>query len=138
MAKINRQGVPSNVTTIVGADGQPELVDLIPENQQGTEEVEYDEDGEPVERDDSAEVDESDSGMDDTTPQSQGPTPSFEAIGSAEVVAGEQPPVDRSIDDVKSWVGDDYVKAERALEAERAGRNRSSLVTYLEKVAAAR
>lgn len=62
----------------------------------------------------------------------------FEATGEAEVVAGSAPPVDKSIDDVKSWVGDDYVKAERALEAERAGKNRTSLVQWLEKVAVTR
>ncbi len=62
----------------------------------------------------------------------------FEATGEADVVAGEQPPVEKSIDDVKSWVGDDYVKAERALEAERAGKNRASLVQWLEKVAVTR
>lgn len=62
----------------------------------------------------------------------------FEATGEAEVVAGSAPPVDKSIDDVKAWVGDDYVKAERALEAERAGKNRASLVTWLEKVAVTR
>jgi hypothetical protein len=37
-----------------------------------------------------------------------------------------------TVADVKAWVGDDPDRARRALEAERAGPDRATLVTYLE------
>lgn len=59
----------------------------------------------------------------------------FNATGEAEVKRAEEPPVDGTIENVKTWVGDDYVRAERALDAERRNKNRSGLVSWLEKVA---
>lgn len=65
----------------------------------------------------------------------EGQIATFEASGEAEVEHGQEPPVHRSIADVQAWVGDDYVKAERALDAEKKNKNRSGLVSWLEKVA---
>lgn len=62
----------------------------------------------------------------------------FQGTGDAEVEQSEEPPVHKSIADVQAWVGDDYVKAERALDAEKRNKNRSGLVSWLEKVAASR
>jgi outer membrane biosynthesis protein TonB len=39
-----------------------------------------------------------------------------------------------TIDGVLAWVGDDHDRAQRALDAERAGQNRSTLVTQLEAI----
>jgi hypothetical protein len=158
MGKINRLGEASNVTTIVGETGEPQIIDLIPENEAKTEVVEYDEDGNPIERDDSGNEPElnahTDHGVgDQNNPANADPVPltespfvstpegaqgEFKATGETEVAPAEQPPVDKSAEEVKSWVGDDYVKAGRALDAEKAGRNRSGLVNWLEKVAASR
>lgn len=118
MGKITRLGDASHVTTIVGETGEPEVEELVPESQQNTEVVVDDQEFEP----------EDDEVVEGT----------FEATGEAEVIVAEQPPVEKKADDVKAWVGDDYVKAERALEAERNGQNRTGLVQWLEKVAAAR
>jgi hypothetical protein len=119
MAKITRLSESSHVTTVVGNTGDPEVVPLL---DNPTDEVvegdEYDFEVEPVDVDVNPGL--------------------FSAEGGGEVEQGEQPPVDGTIDDVKTWVGDDYVKAERALSAEVAGKNRSGLVSWLEKVAAAR
>jgi hypothetical protein len=146
MGKINRLGEASNVTTIVGETGEPQIIDLIPENEAKTEVVEYDEDGNPIERDDSGNEPElnahTDHGVgDQNNPANADPVGAqgeFKATGETEVAPAEQPPVDKSAEEVKSWVGDDYVKAGRALDAEKAGRNRSGLVNWLEKVAASR
>lgn len=58
----------------------------------------------------------------------------FQASGDLDV----EPVPTGSIDEVQSWVGDDRDKAKRALEAERSGKKRSGLITYLEKVVAAK
>lgn len=75
----------------------------------------------------------------DTTNPSEQMTESlkakFDATGTAEVKRGEEPPVERTTEDVRTWVGDDPVKAQRALDAERRNKNRSGLVSWLEKVA---
>jgi hypothetical protein len=68
----------------------------------------------------------------------EGQKAQFEATGDAEVVEGEEPPINRSTADVQNWVGDDPVKADRALDAERRNKNRSGLVSWLEKVARSR
>jgi hypothetical protein len=39
-----------------------------------------------------------------------------------------------TIDEVLGWVGDDHDRAQRALDAERAGQNRSTLITQLEAI----
>jgi hypothetical protein len=41
---------------------------------------------------------------------------------------------DGTIEEVKAWVGDDHDRAQRALEAERAGQSRTTLITYLEAI----
>jgi hypothetical protein len=38
-----------------------------------------------------------------------------------------------NIDDVKSWVGDDSDRAQQALDAEKEGQNRATLITWLEE-----
>ena len=134
MGKITRQSESSHVTTVVGETGEPEVQSLT--DNENTEQVEYDEDGNRLDRDDSA-PGEADVEP-EPAPEGDGQQALFEGTGEADVVPGDQPPVDKSIADVQTWVGDDYVKAERALEAERNGRNRSSLVLWLEKVAAQR
>lgn len=48
---------------------------------------------------------------------------------------GDQVPTG-NVDDVLAWVGDDPDKADRALDAERAGKNRTTLVSSLESIAA--
>jgi hypothetical protein len=40
-----------------------------------------------------------------------------------------------TVEEVKAWVGDDPDRAQQALDAERAGQNRSSLISHLEGVA---
>jgi hypothetical protein len=47
--------------------------------------------------------------------------------------AGEDVP-HGTIEEVLGWVGDDHDRAQRALEAERAGQNRSTLNTQLEAI----
>lgn len=160
MGKITRLSEASHVTTIVPQPGgDPEVVPQVltetgprgeTEGQTGNENtsgevVELDEDGNPVRKDVGGNVIEGEPDghfhtvVDDPTDaEASGFSGTFEASGSADVVEGEQPPVEKSADEVKSWVGDDYVKAERALAAERNGKNRSGLVSWLEKVATSR
>lgn len=45
---------------------------------------------------------------------------------------GASQPPDGTVNDVLDWVGDDPARAQQALEAERAGQNRSTLVAELE------
>lgn len=61
----------------------------------------------------------------------------LEAEGSAVIEPADKPPVDKGIETVKTWVDNDWLKAERALAAEKAQPSpRSSLVSWLEKIAA--
>jgi multidrug resistance efflux pump len=39
-----------------------------------------------------------------------------------------------SVEEIKTWAGDDPERAQRALDAERAGQNRSTLVAHLEGI----
>jgi hypothetical protein len=59
--------------------------------------------------------------------------PFSDDAGEAGTVYQSEVP-DGTVEDVKSWVGDDPERARQALEAERAGQNRSTLVTYLEGI----
>lgn len=54
-----------------------------------------------------------------------------EAPRTAEGGAAQGPP-DGTVQDVLDWVGDDPDRARQALEAERAGQNRSTLISELE------
>jgi hypothetical protein len=128
--------------------GGPTIQTFPPDQEERTEvepepvedEVPVDEDGNPIV--DEVEVDEDGNPVEDDVPVDSTPDAVFglQAHGDADVVSGPDsaPPVDKPVDVVKDWVGDDYVKADRALAAERAGRNRSGLVSWLEKVAASR
>lgn len=122
MAKITRLSESANVTTVVGITepDDPNRVEYL--------EPEVDEDGFEAELEDDGDL--ADSGDPDLMVR-------LEATGEAEVTPGEPVP-DGSIAEVQAWVGDDWVKAERALDAERAGKNRSGLVSWLEKVVSAK
>jgi hypothetical protein len=54
--------------------------------------------------------------------------------GAEDPKASDDDVPDGTIDEVKAWVGDDPDRAQRALESERAGQNRTTLITYLESV----
>jgi hypothetical protein len=43
-----------------------------------------------------------------------------------------------TVEEVKTWVGDDRERAQKALEAERSGQNRPTLIAHLESVGADR
>jgi hypothetical protein len=136
----------------LGESGDPKVVDLMALDGQD-EQVEYDENGDRIDREDTpADDDEAkseraererdgDNTGADRLPEGDSSeldsfNPEVEAEGDAEVVAGGEPPVDQSTERVKEWVGSDPNKAQRALEAERAARNRAGLVSWLEKVVA--
>lgn len=61
---------------------------------------------------------------DETTAETTG---SDETEGSDEVPTG-------TVEEVKTWVGEDHERAQSALESERAGQNRPTLIAYLEGV----
>lgn len=52
--------------------------------------------------------------------------------GDVETADDTDPVPTGSIDDVLAWVGDDHDRAQRALEAERAGQQRTTLIGKLE------
>lgn len=52
---------------------------------------------------------------------------------SDESDGGSQDVPDGSVNEVLDWVGDDHERAQRALQVERSGQNRTTLVTELEK-----
>lgn len=51
-----------------------------------------------------------------------------------EIESDEEAVPDGTIDDVMDWVGDDRSRASRALTAERAGQNRTTLISRLEAI----
>jgi hypothetical protein len=51
---------------------------------------------------------------------------------SATETTEEDGPPSGTIEEVKAWVGDDPERAQQALDAEREGQNRQTLVSYLE------
>jgi hypothetical protein len=61
--------------------------------------------------------------------------PSDETTGSTQADDDSCPP-SGTIEEVKAWVGDDPERAQQALNAERDGSNRQTLVAYLEDKAA--
>jgi hypothetical protein len=58
------------------------------------------------------------------------------AEGSDETSTDDSCPPSGTIEEVKAWVGDDPERAQQALDAERDGSNRQTLVAYLEDKAA--
>lgn len=61
-----------------------------------------------------------------------GPRDAGDHAGETETSDDEVP--EGSINDVMSWVGDDPDRAQRALDAERAGLNRTTLIAQLEAI----
>lgn len=66
----------------------------------------------------------------DVGPRAPGDHAGSETEGSTE---GSEVPTG-TVEEVKEWVGDDPDRARQALEAERAGQNRSTLIAYLEEI----
>jgi hypothetical protein len=56
-----------------------------------------------------------------------------ETTSDASQEDGECPP-SGSVEEVKTWVGDDPQRAQSALDAERDGQNRSTLIAHLEGI----
>lgn len=73
--------------------------------------------------------------LDPEPPYQPGEGPGQEDLGQSSDDADEDSdePPDGTKDDVLDWVGDDPDRAQQALDAERDGQNRSTLIAELEK-----
>lgn len=137
MAKITKHGGPSDVNfpdqdpRVLG--DQPTVNPIDVESEQDQPEDEPDQPDEDV-------TEQPESGGVPLAPSGGGNQFEMVVTGSAEVQPGEPVPAG-TIQETKDWVGEDYVRAERALGAEKArpkdaGGPRGSLMAWLEKIAA--